>query len=1128
MKKNLCVIIPGLFKDGKSNFFKVVMIVLFLGSASMTQALAIGSYSKTARLSLNAEDQTIRKVLEDIEEQSEFYFTYDPAVVDVTQKVNIDCRNKPIDKILDDVFDETNISYKIEDRQIALNSTGVKSDLLTSESAQPLTVTGKVTDTNGQPIPGVSVLVKGTTHGITTNANGEYSLSDVAEDAVLRFTFVGMNPQEIPVAGKSIINVTMEEANIGLEEVVAVGYGTQKKETMTGSISNIGGAEIENVPTPNITSTLSGKLPGLIVNETSGEPGREGLNILIRGNGTLNNNSPLIIIDGVERDEMERLNPDDIQSISVLKDASAAIYGARAANGVIIITTKTGKLGKPVFSASYNTAFQHPTKVPQMLDAVTYAQVYNEGDWYRQGRPANYTPFYSADAIQKFKDGSDPVLYPNTDWVGEVMKPYSLEQRTSLSVNGGTEAVRYLLSFAGLHQGSAFRHMPTDYKQYNMRVKVDINLNKNVTIGANINGIFNYRNYTFVNNNTNFINLLTANPTLPAVYPNGLIAAGRFGQNPLLLDQRGYNKYDDTPLFSTFTATYKVPFIKGLKIDASFNYDLRNQFQKTWQLPYYFYVYNTNTKQYDKTQADGATTVELTDRYDKWTTMLYNYRITYENRFDNHHVTAMVGQEQQKNAWSYASAYRKNFVSPAIDQINVGSTAPEDKDNGGSASASAYNNYFGRLDYDYKSKYLAEFVFRYDGSQIFPKGKRYGFFPGFSLGWRMSEENFMKNNLPFVNQLKLRFSYGQIGNDKVGQYQYLQSYSFGDNYVFGGSDVPGIYANTLPNPNITWEVSDKTDFGLETSLWNGLLGMDLTLFKEKRSDILVQPRLSVPAILGFPGLPDENIGKVDNHGFELVLSHKNNIGKLKYNVQGNMSFARSKIIYMDETPPAEPYQELTGHPIGAALYYKTDGIFHTQAELDAYPHQNGTQVGDLKIVDVNNDKVIDSKDRVLFDKNSTPEIVFGLNLGLQYNNFDLTLFFQGQTNAYNNDNDQTYGFASLGNANFTNSVVDRAKNRWTVDNPNGTMPRADSYQPGATDFFLFNATFIRLKNMEFGYSLPEGIPSKIGLSDIRLYVSGFDLLTWAKVIKWADPETGGGYLNYPQLRVINLGINVKF
>ncbi len=990
---------------------------------------------------------------------------------------------------------------------------------------QQLQVRGKVTDSNtGEPLIGATVLVKGTNTGVTTSVDGTYSIGVPAGSDMLVFSFIGYTAREVNVSGRTTIDVDLIPVITGLEEVVVVGYGVQKKETLTGSIATVGGNEILKSPQPNVVNSLTGKLPGLLVNERSGEPGREGLNILIRGSGTLNDNTPLVIIDGVQRDNMERLNPEDIESVSVLKDASAAIYGARAANGVIIVTTKSGKLGKPVFSLSYNFAFQHPTQIPDMLDAVAYAQVYNEGDWYRQGRPVNYIPFYSDAAIQKFRDGSDPILYPNTDWMSEVLKPFSPEQRVSFSVNGGTEAVKYLLSFASLEQGSAFKHYPTNYNQYNARVKVDVALNKNLSIAANLNAIINKRQYPHIATGVNFVNILAANPTLPAVYPNGLIAPGRLGESPLLLDQRGSLKYDDSPLYSTFTATYKIPFVEGLKLDASFNYDMRNQFQKTFQLPYYYYEYNVITGNYDKKQGTGASTVELTDVYSKWTTMLYNFRIAYDRTFGSHHIAAMLGQEQQKNTYTWASAYRKNFVSPAIDQINVGSTKPEDKDNGGSASEGAYNNYFGRLNYDFKSKYLVEFLFRYDGSQIFPAGKRYGFFPGVSLGWRLSEEKFFQDALPDVDQLKLRFSYGEIGNDRVGQYQYLQSYSFGNNYVFGGSDVPGIYANTMPNPNITWEVSKKTDIGLETSLWKGLLGMEFTYFMEKRSNILVARNLSIPAILGFSGLPDENIGKVDNHGFELILRHRNNISQLNYTVEGNIAYARSKIIFMDETPPAEPYQSRTGYPVGAGLYYKTDGIFHTQAELDAYPHQNGTQVGDVKVLDLNTDGVINAKDQFRFDLTNTPEIVFGLNMGLQYKNFDLTLFFQGQTRAFTYDGN----FAALGGADFSNTVVERAKDRWTKDNPNGTKPRADAFQPGNSTFFLFDATFIRLKSMEFGYSLPKGIPSKIGLEDIRVYASGYNLFTWAKEIKWADPESSGGYLYYPQQRIINLGINVKF
>lgn len=985
------------------------------------------------------------------------------------------------------------------------------------------TISGTVSDPTGEPIIGANVMVKGTTNGTITDADGNFNIETPAT-ATLIISYIGFATQEIQTAGKQSIKITLKEDAGLLDEIVVVGYGTQKKETLTGSVVSVKGDEIRKSPAPNISSSLSGKLPGLIVNQRSGEPGRDDPSIVVRGFGTFGDSSPLIIIDGVERDNMSRINPEDIENISVLKDASAAIYGARAANGVILITTKKGKTGKPEFSLGFNTAFSSPTIKPKMLDAVTYAQVYNEGDWYRKGRPESYTPIYSDEVIQKFRDGSDPVLYPNTNWLDETLKPFSLQTRTNFQVSGGSENIRYLLSFGALTQGSGFYNQPVKNRQYNFRANINVDLSKNLTFGANISAIINDQQHTPVTTWINFTNILQSSPTLVARYPNGLLAGGRLGESPLLLDQRGYDKTKSTPMYSTFTATYKVPWVEGLKIEGSFNYDINNQFEKLFNLPYHYYEYNTVTQGYDKKQGTGASTVELTDTYSRWTTILYNYRFTYDRQFGKHHVGAMIGQEQQRNTYSYAMAYRKNFISSSIDQINVGSSAAEDKNNGGSASVTARNNFFGRFNYDFSSKYLIELLFRYDGSQNFPTGKRYGFFPAGSVGWRISEEPFFKENFGFVDQLKLRLSAGQTGNDKVASYQYLQSYSFGGNYVFGTSDAAGIYANTMPNPNITWEKSTKYDFGLDASMWNGLLGMELTLFKEKRTDILAARNLSIPATLGFSALPDENIGEVENKGFELKLTHRNTVNDFFYSIEGNVSYAKNEIIYMDETPNAEVYQNKTGHPVGAGLYYKADGIFKTQEELDAYPHANGTQVGDIRIVDLNKDGNIDSDDQYRFDYTATPRLVFGLTGYFKYKNIDLSLFFQGQTGAYNYDSE----FTSMGGSDPKNAFVARAADRWTVENPNGTMPRADAFQPGNTTHFLYDATFIRLKTMELGYTLPKSLASRLQLGDLRVYVSGFNVLTWAKEIKWTDPEINGAALYYPQQRVFNVGINVKF
>jgi TonB-linked outer membrane protein, SusC/RagA family len=1001
------------------------------------------------------------------------------------------------------------------------------------------TISGRVV-AGDSAIAGATVQIKGTTQFTETDGNGSFSINAPA-NATLIVSSVGYITQEIKPTGRSMLVVTLQLADQELGEVVVIGYGAQKKATLTGSVATVSGREITKSPSPNVTNNLAGRLPGLIVNQRSGEPGRDDPNILIRGNTVITSdpnrmteaNAPLVIIDGVPRSSMSRLNPNDIESISVLKDASAAIYGARAANGVILITTKRGKKGKPTFDFSYNYAFQSPTKIPDVLDAATFAEVYNEAEWYRQGRPSGFTPFFTDEAIQKFRDGSDPVLYPNTDWVGEVLKPYSSQQQVNMQVTGGSEAVRYLLSFGTTGQDGNFRNDPTRFRQYNIRANIDVALNSNLSLSAAVYTTMNNRKYSPIATNVNLINIIQANPTIVARYPNGLIGPGRLGENPLLIDQRGLNTLEDFPVNSTFTATYKIPWVKGLRLDASYNYDIQNQFEKSWSIPYYYYEYNVNTKEYERKQGTGTAAASLSDTYRKWTTMLYNFRITYDKTFrKDHHIALMLGNEQQKNTFSFASAFRKNFVSTAIDQINVGSNAAADKDNSGSASAGAYNNYFGHLNYDFKSKYLFEFVFRYDGSQTFPKGNRYGFFPGVSAGWRLSEEPFIQNSLPFVDQLKLRASYGESGNDRVPQWQYLQAFSFGDNYVFGTADVAGIYPNTMPNPNITWDLSKKTDIGLEGSLWNGLLGFELIYWMQKRTDILYRRNLSVSNVFGFPGLPDENIGQVNSRGFEMQLRHRNHIGKLQYGVTGNAALAKSEIIFMDETPQAEPYQTQTGHPIGSALYYKADGIFRTQEELDAYPHDPGTQVGDIRVLDLNKDGTIDSKDQFRFDYSATPQITFGLNTDFQYGNFDLNIFFLGQTRAYKYDATASV----LGTSDFANAYVSRAKDRWSVNNPNGTMPRADHWAPGNTTFFLYDATYVRLKSVQLGYTIPRTITSRIRFSDIRLYVSAFNLLTWAREIKWTDPEVNGNInavdpanpAPYPPQRVINLGINVKF
>lgn len=1104
----------------KNKQLKKILLIMKLSTFFLFFSLiSISAETFSQKFTFEIKGESIKDILTKIEESSDYKFLYRSDAIDVNKQITININDENIGSILFRIFDQGDVIYKIFDDNLVVISK--------KTAGQQQSVTGRVTDgSTGEPIVGVNVSIEGTTTGAVTDINGNFILQRPAKGATVSFSFIGYITQKVIFGDENVIDIKLTSEVQSLQEVVVIGYGTQKKATLTGSIVNVTGEEITKSPSINVSSNLAGKLPGLIVNQRTGYPGDEQFDIVIRGNSTFNNNSALVVIDGVPRDNtLERLNPEDIESVTVLKDASAAIYGARAANGVILVTTKEGSQGSPKFNLSYSYGITNPTKIPDMMDAVLFATVYNESEYYRQGRPVSgFVPFYSEEAIQKYRDGSDPILYPNTDWPAVTIKNNPYQQRLNFQASGGSKNIRYLLSFGTSDQDGNYVNRPDSYKQYNARARVDVDLTKNLTVGANIGAILGNRSES---NGTDFVTTLQANPTLVAVYPNGLIAPGRFGNNPLLSNLRGYKKTLNDPINTTFTATYKVPFVKGLTLDASYNYDLRNQFDNNFSKPYTYHEYNVQTMEYDPHTT--VTPIEVTNTYSRWTNALLNFRVSYKTTIaENHNISAMVGTEQQKQTYSYAMAYRKNFVSAAIPQINVGSTDPKDLNNGGSASDNAYNNYFGRVNYNFKSKYLFEFVFRYDGSQIFPEGKRYGFFPGISAGWRLSEEKFIKDNLAFVSELKLRGSYGELGNDRVNAYQYMQAFQFGNNFVFGGSDSPGIYSSTLPNPNITWEVSKKLDLGMDASLWKGLLSVELSLFNENRSNILLQRNLSVGKILGFPSLPDQNIGKVKNHGFELALTHRNTIGELKYSVTGNVSFARSKIIFMDETPPAEAYMAQTGHPLGSALYYKSDGIFHTQAELDNYPHSVGTQVGDIKVLDLNHDGVINGDDRYMSNSSPIPEYVFGLTTNLQYKGFDLNLFFQGQTNAYSYDGT----FDEFGLQDLDNGYVYRATNRWTINNQEGaTMPRANDWQPGTTDFFLYDATFVRLKSAELGYTLPANILSRTGIKEVRVYVNGTNLLTWAKKIKWRDPEISSGTFNendYPPLRIFSFGVNVKF
>lgn len=1106
-------------------FLFIMRMTFFLFVIGVFQTYATDSYAQVTQLTIHENEIELGELFTKIEKQTDFYFFYNNDQIDKHLKVSVNVKDKTISEVLDLVLNNTGITYQVHNKAIILSSRNISATRTQQQAKRQ--ITGTVKDENGEPIIGANVVEKGTTNGTVTDINGEFSLS-VSDSSDIYISYIGYLPQDINVGNKNDFQITLKEDLQTLNEVVVVGYGTQKKGLITGSISLTKGEEIVKSPSQNLGQSLQGRMSGVIMNVRSGEPGSDGASISIRGKSTTGNTDPLILVDGIANrsGNWDRINPDDIESITVLKDASAAIYGSRSANGVILITTKRGKEGKPTIDYSYNIGFQQPTRLPELADAATFAEVFNEIEEY-EGR----VPRYTAEEIEKFRNGSDPINYPNTDWLKETLRETSLQQKHNMSLRGGNERIKYFIGAGFADQDAIYKNSNTYYRQYNIRSNIDAQITRYLSASVDLAGRIEDQHYSGSDAGTIFYSLLRSFPTSLARYPNGLPTAGMDVGNPVTLvtDETGYRNYNKSVFNSTFTARLDLSWLtEGLSVDGYMAFDKEGLEKKEWRTPFYYYVWDQATDTYEKKKNGTRDYASLRQDYVPYTSLTFNTKLMYNNRFnDVHGLDLLLGYEQNELKGNDFWGSRSNYLSTAIDQLFAGSTNKEHYDNGGSAYEQARMSYFGRLGYDYAGKYMAQFNFRYDGSYIFAAGKKWGFFPGISLGWRLSEEKFIKGNLQWINNLKIRASYGQQGNDNVGAFQYLLKYATGRNYVFGNTDVQGVYQEGFPNKNITWEVADTYNIGLDGDFWNGLLGVEFDIFKTKRSNILRQRNASIPQYTGLKDLPDENIGKVENKGVELQLNHRSRIGAVNFNASGNFLYARNKVIYMDETPWGEGYDYLKeeGMPLGAGLYYEVIGIFKDQAHLESYPHMEGARPGDLIFKDVDDNGEINSMDRVRQPLTNFPEIVFGLTLGADWKNFDLSVLLQGQGRAKQavySRVDQTGNF-----------YMSQVQDRWTPDNINGTQPRAggsiNSMESYGSTYYLKDASFLRLKNMELGYTIPgNNWLNRLSISHCRVYVSGYNLLTFDK-IKEIDPETQDGKgTYYPQLRIFNVGVNITF
>jgi TonB-linked SusC/RagA family outer membrane protein len=1070
--------------------------------------------------------------MDEIETQSEFYFVFNQKQIDVNRVVDIQVENELITDILPELFKGTNVNYLVIDRKILLTTDPLGNSLLAialGTESQQVSVKGTVTDANtGDALPGVNVIVRGTTTGVLTDINGNYAINVPNLSATLQFSFIGYLTQEIALSGQTTLNVALTSSIEQLSEVVVIGYGTQKKATVTGSVATVNGAALSKNSTANVSNALVGRLQGVIANNRSGQPGNDESQILIRGfNSFGGGTSPLVVVDGIPDRDMNRINPDDIENITILKDASAAIYGVRSANGVILITTKRGKLGKPTIRYDGSYQLQQLTRMDKREGAWQYMTYYNELA-VNQGGTA---PYSQAD-IDKYKAGNDP-NYTSTDWINAVFRKNAPQTNHSISVNGGNEQVKYYFSGQYLNQTSNLRNSDEDFKEFNIRSNIDVSVSKNIKVNLDIALRKEDTWHSVWSVGGALHEAVSMYPFLPVYWTNGLPNAGiSNGRNPVILTSSapGYDKINSLIANPKLGFDIQLPYVvKGLSLSGYAAFDFNNRGEKIFTKPWDAYTYDKSKDVYNNQKASTAIT-SITQDEKLFNQNTYFLKLAFDRQFAQHGINAFVAYEQTSSYSKGTYAYRRDLLSDQIDQIFTGSTVAQIAT--GSSSQDGRESYLGRVSYNYSGKYLADVSLRYNGSFNFPSANRWGLFPAVSLGWVISEENFFKNKIKVIDQLKLRASWGQMGNDAIAQYLFLTRYQLVSSpvdYAFFGpgyTTAMSLYLSASPNINITWEKQDTKNIGLDATLLSNRLNVSFDVFRFLRRDILAPRNASVPLYTGL-SLPAENIGESLNRGIDFSVNYNERSSELKYNIGANFTYAKSKIIFRDESPNIPEWQKSEGYAIDSWLVYQTKGIYHTQAEVDNSPHLSGVKPGDLWIIDVDGNESITSNDMVRIPESATPKIVYGITMGSEYKGIALDLLWAGQAMAKQMILSQMQG-----------SVVNPPEwlydGRWTSDNPNNAVyPRAfnssDPRNSVYADFWLRDVSFLRLKSAELSYILPADIFTKYGISKVRIYIGGTNLFSLDKMKKYnIDPETNNiTGVNYPQTRIYRFGVNIE-
>ncbi|MGJ8736313.1 SusC/RagA family TonB-linked outer membrane protein [Zobellia laminariae] len=1035
-----------------------------------------------------------------------------------------------------------------------LTESSLENDLTSNPIQQ--TVTGTVSDATG-PLPGVTILVKGTTNGTSTDFDGNYSINIDDDQTTLVYSYIGYSSKEVQVDGKSEINVTLEEDAALLDEVVVLGYSTKKKGEVTGSVSTINSKAIEQSSSKDVAKSLAGRASGLIISDRGGVPGAgnggggdtddDATTILIRGKSTLGNNTPLILIDGVPSDSFSQLAPQDIASLTVLKDGAAAIYGSRAANGVILVTTKRGESGKPKINFSHAYNVSSFTKRPELMDVNQFATYENEINARVNGADAD--PLFTPQDIAGF---------PNTDWADEVLAKTSPESRTSLSVSGGSEKAKYFVSGDFIDQKGLYKSGSLGFKQYQLRSNIDVNLTDSFKLGVDLATRFGKRTAPGVNANNIYKLIFGLPPNEIARYPNGLPARGGDEGNPILTSSNasGFDDIFTNTTTGRFTVDWKLSkILKGLSIKGFTGFRKIETNRKTWYSPWTFYAQGDDGAFEPRIGSNQQGTERiLTERFDKFDEQIYNARLHYDNTFGDHSISTFVGMERLNNdSNNFFASKVGGFPDASRGELFQGNN-DDRQASGGTSSEFKRQDFFGSLSYDFKKKYFIDFTMRYDGSSRFGEGNRYGTFPSAAVSWAIDKESFLEN-VSWIDGLKLRASWSEMGNDRIGANQFLSLFDLGTNtgntnnplgtrfpnyYVLGegGENFSNTYnLARLANTDVTWETAKLWNIGLNFTLFDSKLSGDFNYYEQDRSDILVNRSGAIPGFIGLQNsqIPAENIGETRSWGYEFELAWNDQVNdNFSYNLGMNFTNARNEVISLPEGENILDSQKQAGKPIDSYNnVFPTNGIFKDQAQVDATAiKREGTVPGEPIYVDVNDDGVVDGNDFIRTSTSNIPQVQYGIYGGFNYKAFGFNFLLQGQAEA------ETLVFFDQSGAK-PEFVFNE---RWTPNNTNSIYPRAFAQgdaisggqidgTDGFADIYYFDASFVRLKEVELSYTLKSDV---IKFADIRLFARGFNLATFFSDI-WdlgLDPEATG-YNNfrgaqYTPLKTYTLGVNFSF